>query len=234
MTFFEINGNPLRIIQDDKVSVDPQTNVKVTALHANPNEKSYNHIYNNGFSGKKVTLTVLVRDSDMVDGVQLSDYLESFVESIKPFTVVTEARDIPNGEYFMVSCKMTQEYHNQSEWSLTIMQNQTRTGKTASELGIASDKDTKKDTTNAGILSRCTPLAPGDDGDCVRALQQTLKNAGYYLFHEGKSLEVNGVYDENTVFAVSLLQRDNKIEWNLTVNGIFDKATKDCLLYLAG
>lgn len=234
MPFFEINGIPLRIIQSDGVDVDPQTNVKVTPLHANPGEKAQNHIYDAGASGKKISVSVLVRDSDMVDEMTLSEYLEEISEKLTTFTVVTEARDIPNGEYFVLECKMKQEYHNESEWSITLMQNQVNNSKQFEELGIASDKDTKKDTTNAGILSKCTPMFPGDEGECVRALQQTLKNAGYYLFHEGVHLDINGVYDENTVFAISLLQRDNKSDFNLTVNGIFDKATKDCLLFLAG
>lgn len=234
MPFFEIDGIPVHVIQESSVKVDSEINIKSTPLHSNPQEKSFLHFYNAGYSGKSFQIEILVRKDEYHNNKNVKQELESWLEHGSVHTIVTDAVDITNGEYIITSCSSSQDYLDESKWSLSFSQYWTQENYGGVEDNNSTGKDTSTETSNAYILAKCpVPLTPTSNStECVSALQTLLKQAGYYLFHEGKYLEVDGVYSDKVVLAVSLLQKDYQKEFNLTVNGLFDNQTRNCLLQI--
>lgn len=231
MSFFTIDKIPLKLIRGDKVKVDPQLNIKSTPLHSNPNEQGYLHLYNAGYNGITFSISVYFDKSDMLAGNSKAK-LDGWLKKGSTHSIVTKAIDIPNGEYIITSCTSEQEYEEMVIWNLTFTQYFT----SASEKLFEKTSDTSSFTSNSSILDNCDlPLTPESiDTEIITVLQQALKNVGYYLSYNGVLLECTGVYDENTIRAVTLLQTDYQEEYNLNITGIFDVATKNCLIKLGG
>jgi len=231
MTFFEIDGIPLRVLQDNGVKVDSQINIKSTALRRDLQKKAYVHFYNAGYNGKEFGIDIIVNLSDTIGNETVKEHLDKWVEEGSTHTIVTEAIDIKNGEYIITKCTSEQKYKNEAIWSLDFAEYYTKEVVNSPDYGT---KDTSNSTTDSLLLSKCDlPLTPNSAStECIKALQQKLKNKGYYLFKDGKTLEVDGVYNENVILAVTLLQKQYQKEYGLNVTGIFDNPTRDCLLNL--
>lgn len=231
MSFFTIDKIPLKIIRSDKVKVDPQLNIKTTPLHSNPNEQGFLHLHNAGYNGITFSVSVYFDSSDMLAGNNKAK-LDEWLKKGSTHSIVTKAIDVPNGEYIITSCTSEQEFDEVIIWNLTFTQYFT----SASENLFEKTTDTTSFTSNHSILDNCDlPLTPeSTDTEVITVLQQSLKNVGYYLVNNGVFLQCTGVYDENTVLAVTLLQRDYQEEFNLSVTGLFDVATKNCLIQLGG
>ena len=231
MSFFTIDKIPLKIVRSDKVKVDPQLNIKSTPLHSNPNEQGYLHLHNAGYNGITFSVSVYFDSRDMLAGNNKAT-LDEWLKKGSTHSIVTKAIDIPNGEYVITSCTSEQEFDEMVIWNLTFTQYFT----SASENLFEKTSDTSSFTSNSSILDNCDlPLTPeSTDTEVITVLQQSLKNVGYYLVNNGVFLQCTGVYDENTVLAVTLLQRDYQEEFNLSVTGLFDVATKNCLIQLGG
>jgi len=232
MTFFEIDGIPLRVVQDTGVKVDSEINIKSTPLHSDLQKKAYVHFYNAGYNGKTFSVDIIVNISDTEGTEKVKDYLDKWLVDGSTHIIVTEAIDVTNGEYIITSCKSEQKFDNEAIWSLDFREYY------AADADIfvvdKGNNDTTKNNTSSIILSNCDlPLTPASPKSvCIEALQQKLKNAGYYLFKDGAALEIDGIYNENVVLAVTLLQRDYQLEYGLNITGIFDINTRDCLLNL--
>jgi len=234
MTFFEIDGVPLRVVQDSGVKVDSEINIKSTPLHSDLQKKAYVHFYNAGYNGKTFSVDIIVNTSDTEGTMKVKDQLDKWLTEGSTHIIVTEAIDVTNGEYLITSCKSEQKFRNEAIWSLDFQQYYAKDAVNDTSLVNKGNNDTTNNNTSSIILSKCDlPLTPASPkSTCVEALQQKLKNAGYYLFKDGATLPVDGIYDENVVLAVTLLQRDFQYEYGLNVTGLFDNNTRDCLLNL--
>lgn len=233
MTFFEIDTIPFDVVQDKGIQVDSLINIKSTPLHSDLQKKAYVHFYNNGYSGKEFSIDLIVDISDTAGDCKVKDHLDSWLEEGSSHIIVTEAIDVPNGEYLITSAKSVQQFHNTAIWSLDFSQYYLQ--EVVANAPDNSSKDTSNSTTSSIVLSKCNlPLTPAStSSECIIALQQKLKNKGYYLFKDGNTLPVDGVYNENVVLAVTLLQKDYQYEYGLNVTGLFDKKTRDCLLNIS-
>ena len=228
MSFFELNEIPLRVIQDSKINVELGINISETELKHDKKEETPIFFFNNGYTGVSFEIECLIKSSDTHNGKYVQDILQEYARTMTPVIIVSEAVDVPNDKYVILSIKSEQEFKGESVWKMKFQQY------------YDSKYSTKLDPRNSEgaysldlALGNCkVPLQLGSqESDCVRLIQQKLKRLGYYLFDNQEGLyEINGVYDENTANAVMRLQSDYKDKYHLNVSGVFDSDTKDCLI----
>ena len=230
MSFFELNEIPLRVIQDSKINVELGINISETELKHDKKEETPIFFFNNGYTGVSFEIECLIKSTDIYKGKYVQDILQKHARSMTPVIIVTEAIDVPNGSYIILSIKSEQEYKGESVWKMKFQQQY--------KFKYSTNLEPKPSDGSSSLdlaLGNCkVPLQTGSqESDCIRLLQQKLKKLGYYLFDNKEGVyEINGVYDENTANAVMRLQADHKEKYHLKVSGVFDTETKDCIIHI--
>lgn len=228
MSFFELNGIPLRVIQDSKINTTLGINISETELKHDKKEETPIFFFNTGYTGVTFEIECLIKSSDTYQGKYVQDIIQEYARSMTTVTVVTEAIDIPNDKYVIISIDSEQEYKGESVWKLKFRQYYSSPYSTKLE-PRSSDGESSLDI----AIGKCkVPIQTGSqESACIRLIQQKLKKLGYYLFdNQNGYYEINGVYDANTANAVMRLQSDYKDKYHLKVSGVFDSETRDCLI----
>ena len=227
--FFTLNNIPLRINQDKGVSVISGLNINTTLLKPNDEFNSANHFNNNGYEGKEVEVTIVIKENDYYNGKKVLDILEPLIVKMQVVSIVTQAVDVPNAKYIIISDKREQNYENITNWTLKFKElYSTKTyANSTYKKSVSSIPKTKKSTSTLDSkLKKCkVPLSINSKGNCVIYLKKKLKQKGYF-----KGDVKNNTYNKALANSVVNLQKKYKRKYSLNPNGVFDKKTKNCLL----
>jgi len=91
----------LRVIRDDGINVVPDMSITITKLNRKEDNSRYNHFFSNGSGGITFKATVLIKESDMWGSKSVVSVLDEWYNNMTPLAVVTDAVDVPNGEYII-------------------------------------------------------------------------------------------------------------------------------------
>lgn len=248
---------PLRVIRSNGFDVTPDYNVVVTDLNKGSDGFIYKKFYNKGFGGISFKINILLKRDETwhssvyrqykgydTDEHNVLTVLKEIMRTMTPVKVVTDAIDIPNGNYIITknpSRKQTTD--NSTVWELEFTtyrplsqvaykNDNTRVKKaikSATAKKVAVKKTTaKKKTTKASKFSKCKLKVlvyskKKKTNDCVKQMQTILKNKGFYT---GK---VDGWFGSMTTSAVKKFQKKYKKKYSLKVTGKVDKKTFEAL-----
>ena len=205
---------PLRVIRSNGFDVTPDYNVVVTDLNKGSDGFIYKKFYNKGFGGISFKINILLKRDETwhssvyrqykgydTDEHNVLTVLKEIMRTMTPVKVVTDAIDIPNGNYIITknpSRKQTTD--NSTVWELEFTtyrplsqvaykNDNTRVKKaikSATAKKVAVKKTTaKKKTTKASKFSKCKLKVlvyskKKKTNDCVKQMQTILKNKGFY------------------------------------------------------
>lgn len=249
---------PLRVIRSNGFDVTPDYNVTVTDLNKGGDGILYKKFYNKGFGGIGFKINILLKRGETwhssvyksfkgydTDDHNLLTVLKEIMRTMTPVKVVTDAIDIPNGNYIITknpSRKQTND--NSTVWELefttyqplsvvgykndnTLVQKAIKAAKAKKNVA-AKTTSAKKATATSSKFSKCKLSAlvyskKKKTNDCVKQMQTILKNKGYYT---GKK---DGWFGPMTVTAVKKFQKAYKKRYSLKVTGKVDKKTFNAL-----
>lgn len=123
---------PLRVIRSDGFEITPDYNITVSDLNRGSDGFLYKKFYNRGSGGLKFKIKVLIKKNETwfsplykefkkasSNEHDLINVLQDLIETMTPVKVVTDAIDIPNGNYIITdNPSRTQTYDNVTEWEL--------------------------------------------------------------------------------------------------------------------
>lgn len=230
MSFFTLNGIPLRVETDKNVSVTNGLNINTTKLRPNDLLNSATHFHNAGYTGVEFKITIFLKETDLTpDGESVINVLSNLINTMTAVSIVTEAIDVPNGKYIVTSQSMDQDYKKSTHWTLKFVQvysTKTYTSTAYKKSKTTSIKSSKTTSSLNSKLKKCSlPLNTKSKGACVKYLEKKLYQKGFL-----KKKFINNTYDKNTATAVKKLQKKYKKKYNLKVTGVVDKKTRNCLL----
>lgn len=248
---------PLRVIRSNGFDVTPDYNVVVTDLNKGSDGFIYKKFYNKGFGGISFKINILLKRDETwhssvyrqykgydTDEHNVLTVLKEIMRTMTPVKVVTDAIDIPNGNYIITknpSRKQTTD--NSTVWELEFTtyrplsqvaykNDNTRVKKaikSATAKKVTPKKNTaKKKTTTASKFSKCKLKVlvyskKKKTNDCVKQMQTILKNKGFYT---GK---LDGWFGSMTTSAVKKFQQKYKKKYSLKATGKVDKKTFEAL-----
>ena len=214
----------LRVIQDSGVSVVPDMDIAVTRL-----SNGYNHFFSAGDNGLSFKLDVIILKTDKFNDVLVTEYINNLFVNMVPVRVVTDAMDVPNGDYIITkNDERKQTRTNSTIWSLEFTkyvplnlyksQNNNKAvlnaiKKSKKKASKKKKKASKKKTTTKTAstvykkLSKCNykTLVYSKKKKtiaCVKTLQQILYKQGCL-----PKKQIDGWYGPNTVAAVKKYQK---------------------------
>lgn len=196
---------PLRVEKD--IDVVPDMDISVTKLNKTGNSR-FNHFFSNGYGGITFKITILLKVTDVWNNEKVIDVLKQWYENMTPLSIVTDAINIPDGEYIITkNPSRKQHYKTSTEWELEFT--------TYTPLTLFKFKNDNSNVLNAlkknksskkNALSKCNykTLVYSKKKKvvkCVKTLQTILKKKKYYT---GK---VDGWYGKDTLKAVKKFQK---------------------------
>ena len=248
---------PLRVIRSGGFDVTPDYNIIVTDLNWGGDGVAYKKFYNKGYGGITFKINILLKEDDTWNstfyqsfkGSESSEFnllsvLKEIIRSMTPVKVVTDAIDIPDGNYLITKNPSRKQSNDNITiwelefttyypiWSTVYANDNTRVQKaikSATAKNVAKkSSSSKKASTSSSKFSKCklTSLVYSKKKkvvDCVKQMQTILKNKGYY---KGK---VDGWFGPMTTTAVKKFQKANKKKHSLKVTGKVDKKTFNAL-----
>ena len=233
-TYLKLRGE-----RDDGVKVVPGMNINITKL--NNSSKSFNHFFNNGYTGITFSITVLIKESDLWNGKQVTKVLNDWFINMIPLHVITEAIDVPDGEYIISkNNERKQNYKGSTVWNLELTSytplkvfKYQNNNKTVVKALKKNKKKAKKATVNSKLkkcnyknikYSKTKKIVK-----CVKYMQTIL-----YKKHYLKKKQVDGWFGKETVKALKRFQAnyrstDHDLSHHLLVSGTLDKKTWQAL-----
>ena len=124
---FTFNRLVLDVVRNSGIEVTPLWEIKTTELNRNTKNNTHNyHFYNDGDGGIKFKIDVIIGDNDTWRGAYVTDALHDLMTHGTRLFVVTNATDIPNGEYVIIhNPTRKQEFEKHTVWTLEFMTNNT-------------------------------------------------------------------------------------------------------------
>ncbi|WP_407415812.1 peptidoglycan-binding protein [Methanobrevibacter sp.] len=123
MSFFSIlpkgksKSLPLTVIRSS-LNVVPDLDLSITDLN-NKNGTRFKQFFNNGSGGITFTVEVIINEDDVYGNTSVLNVLDNIYTNTEVVSVVTEALDIPNGEYIITkNPKRKQTYKGSTNWEL--------------------------------------------------------------------------------------------------------------------
>lgn len=266
MSFFYICDNDLalqtskplklNVIRSAGVNVTPNMDITKTKLKGNKKNWKYINFFNDGNSGITFSIEIIVHKNEETNksfmnteyDIYESDvlnWLNYWYVNMLPVYIVTDAIDVPNGQYIISdNGSRKQDYNDHTVWALEFMTfntlntvkwvakntaiqnvikkyNANKTKTTAKTTVKASSKSTVKTK-----LSKCKLANLKYTGNkvtnvaCVKYLQEILYKAGYLT-----KKQIDGWYGPKTLNAVKKWQQKYKTKYKLKVTGKMDSAT---------
>lgn len=214
---------PLRVEKD--VEVIPDMDISVTKLNKVGNSR-FNHFFSNGYGGITFKVTVLLKASDVWNNESIINVLQQWYENMTPLSIVTDAIDIPDGEYIISkNPSRKQHYKTSTEWELEFTTYTPLTlfkfkNDDSRVLNALKKNKAKKKSSKKNALSKCNykTLVYSKKKKvvkCVKTLQTILKKKKYYT---GK---LDGWFGKETTKAVKKFQKayNKKNVKTVTTNG---------------
>ena len=280
MTFLNIHSNyllenwsgveyyylPLKVVQGNSIEVIP--NRTVTKIKMNKNKKNYTFFYVSGNDGITFKIAVMIGKDERwniskvrnnttlewegYDHPLITDILSTFYKGTV-VRIVTDAIDIPDGNYILTANPMRKQTHKKHTiWELefttyegfttsvfandnSVVKNAINQAKKKQSASNSSKKvsaktsSSKSKSTDKTKLSKCSlsNLKYSKSKKvvtCVKYLQNVLKK---HKMYSGKS---DGWYGSLTKSAVKKFQNKYKKKYKLTANGKVDKKTLNALV----
>lgn len=264
MTFFKIHSQylvdnfndvddtylALNVVQGD-VSVTPDTNIVSTELNRGVNGNIlYKHFLNKGDGGITVKINVAIHKDETYNDFLVTDVINSILLAGAVVNIVTDAIDVPNGQYIILKNPSRKQSHaNYTTWELEFMtyhgitsvvykNDNTRVKTALANAKKAKDKakaktakktvkkTTKNSTSYVTKFKKCkyTTLKYTKKKKvvtCVKYLQKILAKKKHYTG------AVDGWYGSMTVTAVKKFQKKQKLKQTGKIN----KTTFEYLAY---
>ena len=107
---------PLRVERD--LEVVPGMEIAITKLNKNGND-ALNHFFNSGYTGITFKAVILIKSTDMWNNKLVINVLHDWFKNMTPLSVVTDALNIPDGQYIISkNPSRKQSYTTSTEWEL--------------------------------------------------------------------------------------------------------------------
>lgn len=239
---FTFNRLVLDVVRGSNIEVNPLWEMKTTELNRNSKDKKHNYqFYNNGDGGIKFKIDVIIGNGDTWRGKYVTDALHELMTNGTRLFVVTDATDIPNGEYVITrNPSRKQEFQSHTVWTLEFMthnplliwqySNNLKSIKTA----IKNYNTAKYNASPQGKLRKCNVknLKYKKKNTCCGYLNTVLYTKGYINKKTMKKMIKNKhetTFTDTTVKAVKKFQKEYKKKYKLSVNGQVDKKTRNAL-----
>ena len=250
----------LKVLSSNGFNVTPQIDIVTTNLKSSKKNFKYKNFFNSGYGGIVFKIDIIVgKDEETNKSFSNTEYdiyesdvlnwLHYWYVNMLPVYVVTDAIDVPNGQYIITdNDTRKQTYKKHTIWSLEFTTyNPLNTVKwtaknSAIEKVIKKYNDSKKKTTTKTTtktstkasskstvkskLSKCKLSNLKYTGKkvtnitCVKYLQEILYKAGYLT-----KKQIDGWYGDKTLNAVKKWQKKYKTKYKLKVTGKMDSAT---------
>ena len=121
----------LRILSDDGIETVPDMDINITSLNRGGKSRQ-NHFFNNGYGGITFKVSVLIKyaidsqtkkvlidKTDMWNKRPVKDVLHKWYVNMTPLAIVTDAIDVPNGQYIIsANPARNQEKKDSTIWDL--------------------------------------------------------------------------------------------------------------------
>ncbi len=203
---------PLRVKKD--VDVSPNMEITVTPLNKNNDNDRFNHFFNPGYAGITAKIEILLKATDLWNNEPVISILRLWHKNMTPLAVVTDAVDVPDGQYIITKTpSRKQNYKGSTIWELELT--------TYTPLILAKFKNDNTNVLNALKKNKAKQKASKNKKNalskckynvlkyskkkkvvkCVKTLQTILKKKKYYT---GK---IDGWYGKDTLKAVRKFQK---------------------------
>lgn len=211
------------------IDVNPNMNITVTKLNKKGND-AFNHFFSNGCSGITAKLQLLIKKTDMWANKKVLDVIDGWYENMTPLAIVTDALNIPDGQYIITkNDSRNQIYKGSTVWDIEIttytplvlpkFKNDNKNVLKALKKNKAKKKTSNKKKDNA--LAKCNYKTLKYSKKkkvvkCVKTLQTILKKKKYY------SGKLDGWFGKETTKAVRKFQKkyNKKNVKTKTVSGV--------------
>ena len=251
---------PLKIIRDDGVEVNPNSSVSILELNSDSSKNVKNrHFVFSGDAGITAKVKVLIGRNDRwkvnkvyngttnkwegYNNPKVTSLLNKFFIKGTVIRVVTDAIDIPNGEYIITkNPSRKQHFKDSTVWELELTtyrrlavhkwKNNNSVVKKAikkSKKIASKSKSSKSSSSYKSKLKKCKISQMKYSKTkkfvtCVKYLQKVLKKLKLY------SGVIDGWYGQLTVSAVKKFQKKYKRKYKLTDNGKMNSKTLNALV----
>lgn len=248
---------PLRIIRSSGVDTKRDFDLKITDLSTDKHNVKYKHFHNTGDGGVTFKVEVIINPNEswgygakgqkefVYHGVRypararVMVWLNFWFTNMTPLYVVSDAFDIPNGQYILSGTpKRLQSMDHYTKWSLefteyneiTIHKWQASqslskyTGKTVP----AAAKNTN--LANCDLANFKYRKVLEDTTQCNRWLREKLYQLGFLSYEEYTKPGESGWYNKPVMDAIVVFQRKYQAYFpGMEINGKCDKVTRDAL-----
>lgn len=219
---------PLRVERD--LEVVPGMEIAITKLNKNGND-ALNHFFNSGYTGITFKAVILIKSTDMWNNKLVINVLHDWFKNMTPLSVVTDALNIPDGQYIISkNPSRKQSYTTSTEWELEFTtytpltlfkyKNDNTNVLNALKKNKANKNSSSKKKKNTA-LAKCNYKTLKYSKQkkvvkCVKTLQKILKKKKYYTG------TVDGWFGKDTTKAVKKFQKayNKKNVKTTTVSGV--------------
>ena len=253
---------PLHVTQAGAFNVTPDVNITVTDLNKGDTNFIYKRFYNQGYGGISFKIEVILKKGEKwtskyykkymgkdTDTFTIISVLREIIESMTPVKVVTDAMDIPNGNYIITkNSTRKQSSEGYTVWDLeftsytplvevvysndnTMVKNAISKAKAKqSNVTVASKTSSSKGkSSKVSKLSKCNRSVlvysrKQKKVTCVVYLQEILKKLKCY------SGKVDGWFGPLTTTGVKNFQRKYKKKYSLKITGTVNQKTYNAII----
>lgn len=206
----------LRADQSKGLDTIPDMAIAITNLN-NSENTLYKHFFNNGYGGITFKATIIIKKTDMWNNNPVKDVLHNWFINMSPLAVVTDALDVPDGQY-IISKNPTrkQTFTDSTTWELEFTtyiplriykyKNDNAAVLKALQKANAGHKAKKKKATVNVNLSKCDYKTlvyskKKKTVKCVKHMQKILKKQKVY------SGKIDGWFGKDTKKSVKKFQQ---------------------------
>ena len=218
----------LRVDQSKGIDTIPDMAINITDLNKSGNTL-YKQFFNNGYGGITFKATIIIKKEDKWNNKLVKDVLHNWFINMSPIAVVTDALDVPDGQY-IISKNPTrkQTFIDSTVWELEFTtytplrlykykNDNSAVLKALKKAKQAQKSKSKKRTVNVN-LSKCDYKVlvyskKKKSVKCVKYMQQILYKRGFL-----KKKQVDGWFGKKTKAAVKKFQKDYNKKHKITIN----------------
>ena len=231
----------LRVDRETGLQTIPDMDINITKLN-DAEGTHFNHFFNNGSGGITFKVKVLIKETDTWNNETVLNTLNNWFIGMVPVYVVTEAVDVPDGEYIITKNNNRQQnYKGSTIWDLEFTSytplNVFKFANNNSNVlkAIKSNKKKKKQASKKSKAKKATvnsKLSKCNYKNLVYSkTQKSVKCVKYMqkILYKQKLLtkkQVDGWFGSKTKEAVKKFQKKHK---NLKATGKVDKNTFNVL-----
>ena len=251
-TYSKVHPLLLNVKREGGVNVKPDVHINVETLKTDNSGNLFKHFHNQGNAGLTFTIDILIRHKEKwneklwnpkkkkydINNPFVTTLLHAWYKNMFSMYVVTDAIDIPNGEYVITNNPTRkQTFDDYTEWALeftsynplTIHKWVNNNARVQKAIKQANAKTTKSASSLKARLSHCHPelmvyTRTKKVLGCNTMMQTVLYNHGFLT-----KAQIDGWFGPVTMNALKKFQRKFQKTYKLRVTGKMDKATLNCM-----